>query len=274
MNFITTYLFDSKKQTKEISWFRNALLLFLSYKVIVYSLKFKELFSIERLIFHNKQTSGIINDFAYFLTQYYSVWLGATSILLLALLAVIGLLKKANYMTNVVLWLLVININNFLYPTLTAGDFLTNQLLFFNIFFLPKISNNVGFNEFKTALHNVALIGIKVQVCLVYFLAAWFKLTDDSWLHGEAVYQTFQIPEYSNAFLSILPMGVCVLLTYATIIYQLLFPLLIWIRPAKIYLLSFGVLQHLLIAFGMGLSSFGIIMIICYILFFKYDYKS
>jgi hypothetical protein len=240
----------------------------------VYSLKFKELFSAERLIFHHKQSSGVINDFAYFLTQHYSVMLGAISVILLALLAMISLLKKANYLINFFLWLLVININNFLYPTLTAGDYLTNQLLFFNIFFLPKVSNNSAINDLKTSLHNVALLGIKIQVCLAYFLAAWFKVMDDSWINGMAVYQTFQIPEYSNAFFSMLPVSACLVLTYATIIYQLLFPVFIWLRPAKIYLLSFGVLQHLLIAFGMGLFSFGIIMIICYILFLKYDYKS
>jgi len=274
LNFIVSYLFDSKKQAREINWFRNALFLFLLYKVIVYSLKFKELFSSERLIFHHKQSSGIINDLAYYLTQHYSVTLGVVSVILLAVLAVIGLLKCANYFTNFLLWLLMLNINNFLYPTLTAGDFLTNQLLFFNIFFLPKNSNHVSIKDLKIALHNMALIGIKTQICLAYFLAAWFKLTDVSWINGLAVYQTFRIPEYSNSFFASIPMGICIVLTYATIVYQLLFPVLIWLRPAKIYLLSFGVLQHLLIAFGMGLFSFGIIMIICYILFLKYDYKS
>lgn len=273
MNFLVSYVCDNKKQTKELGWFRNALFLFLLYKVIVYSLKFEALFSDSRLIFQHKQSAGVINDIAYYLTQHYSVGLGIISIVLLALLSIIGLLKRATYFTNSVLWLLVININNFLYPTLTAGDFLTNQLLFFNIFFLPKVSNNSVLNDLKTALHNIALIGIKTQICLAYFLAAWFKLTDDSWIHGLAVYQTFQIPEYSNSFFAMLPMSFCMIITYLTIIYQLLFPILIWVRPAKIYLLSFGVLQHLLIAFGIGLFSFGIIMIICYILFLKYDNK-
>lgn len=274
MNFIVSYLFDSKKQPREINWFRNALFLFILYKVIIYTLKFETLFSTNRLIFHHKQSSGVLNDFAYYLTQHYSVTLGVLSIILLAILAIIGLLKRANYFTNSLLWLLMLNINNFLYPTLTAGDFLTNQLLFFNIFFLPKITKHTAVNEVKIALHNVALIGIKIQICLAYFLAAWFKLTDASWMNGLAVYQTFQISEYSNSFFATWPMGVCMVLTYATIVYQLLFPLLIWFRKTKIYLLAFGITQHLLIAFGMGLFSFGIIMIICYILFLKYDYKS
>jgi hypothetical protein len=158
-----------------------------------------------------------------------------------------------------------------LYPTLTAGDYLLNQLLFFNIFFSITNSKNAVVQDAKTIFHNIALTGIKLQICLAYFLAAWFKLTDSDWLSGMAVYQTFQLPEYSNALLQSIPQSVCMILTYVTLAYQLLFPVLIWIRPFKIYILTFGILQHLVIAFGMGLFSFGIIMIICYILFLKYD---
>jgi len=79
------------------------------------------------------------------------------------------------------------------------------------------------------------------------------------------------VSEYSNHFFKSLPTQLCVFLTYATIIYQLLFPMLIWFRRFKIYFFSFGIIQHLLIAFGMGLFSFGVIMAICYILFLKYD---
>jgi hypothetical protein len=149
-----------------------------------------------------------------------------------------------------------------------------NQLLFFNVFFSFKKSEKPAVNDLKTALHNTALIGIKLQVCLAYVMAAWFKLGDASWLSGMAVYQTFQVPEYSTPFLASLPLGLCMVLNYATMAYQLLFPAFIWFRPLKIYLLAFGILQHLVIAFGMGLFSFGIIMIICYILFLKCDDSS
>jgi hypothetical protein len=271
MNKIAAYFFDKKNQIKEIEWFRNALYVFLLYKVCVYALQFESLFSNERLIYHEIKFVNFIVSSVYVLNDHYSVSLGVVFVLLTAILSIIGLLKKSNYLTNVLLWLIVTNLTNFLYPTLTAGDYLLCNLLFFNCFFIPKESFNVALNDIKTAIHNTSLIAIKLQVCLAYFIAAYFKITDASWLEGYAIYQTFQIPEFSNSFLESLPYSFFFDLTYLTMIYQMSFSFLVWFRPFKIYLFSFGIMQHLLIAFGMGLFGFGIIMTICYILFLKYD---
>ncbi len=274
LNYIATYLFNAKKQFKEIGWFRNALYLFLLYKVFVYLFQFKALFSEERFIYHHVKHINPVVDSVFFLNNHYSVLLALGFIFSVGILSIIGLLKKSNYITNLILWLLIMNLTSFLYPTLTAGDYLLNQLLFFNCFFMPQASKNLVWNDIKTALHNTALLAIKLQVCLAYFLAGYFKLIDDSWMSGAAIYQTFQIPEFSNALLASIPYSITIVLTYFTIAYQLSFAFLVWFRPFKIYLFSFGIMQHLLIAFGMGLFQFGVSMCICYILFLKYDYSS
>jgi hypothetical protein len=268
---LTLYLFDHKRQTRELGWFRLALYLFLLYKVCVYIIHFDDFFKSTGLIFHRMQNVNPAMDFAFYLCNHYSVHFAAICILAVCFLSLLGFGKRSNYMTNAILWLLIMNITNVLYPTLTAGDYLLNQVLFFNIFFSFKDASGKRFHDLKTMLHNTALIGIKVQVCIAYFLAGWFKLIDPSWIGGEALSQIFRIPEFSNELLMALPAFICTLLTYCIIVYQLLFPLLIWIRPLKIYVLAFGILQHLMIAFGMGLFGFGILMIICYILFLKVD---
>ncbi len=248
--------------------------LFIIYKIFINVIHFDTLFSAHNLIYSAPKHTGSIRDLAYLLTNYYS---NITSIICLTtafLLACIGLFKKSNYITNTVLWLSLINLNNYLYPTLTAGDYLLNQLLLFNIFFSFKPSTHPFIQDLKTALHNTALIGIKVQICLAYFLAALFKLSDADWLDGTALWDTIQIPEYSNALLACLPMPVCTGLTYLTIIYQLTFPIMVFISSTKKYVFTFGIIQHLIIALAMGLFSFGIIMMICYILFLKYDDRS
>lgn len=264
-------MFNAKKQTKEVGWFRNALYLFLIYKVFVYLFQFKALFSDERFIYHHVKHINPIVDLVFFLNNHYSVLLAFGFIFCVAILAVIGLLKKSNYASNLILWLLIMNLTSFLYPTLTAGDYLLNQLLFFNCFFIPQTSKNLVWNDIKTALHNTALLATKLQVCLAYFLAGYFKIIDDSWINGGALYSTFLIPEFSNAFLVSIPFSITLVLTYFTIAYQLSFAFFVWFRPFKIWLFSFGILQHLLIAVGMGLFQFGVIMCICYILFLKYD---
>src|ERR1700741_2625710 len=271
MKKITSYLFDTRKQTRELNWFRTLLYLFLLYRVTIYFFQFELLFSDERLTYLSQRSLGPIADLAYFLSNHYTVPAGLLSLVAMLFLSLSGLLKRSGYLSNTLLWLLVVNIHNFVYPTLTAGDFLLNQLLFFNIFFNPRSGSNSKINDLKTSLHNISLAGIKVQICLAYFFAAWFKVGDPSWLNGTAIYDTFHIPTFTNDLLSGLSIFVCTLLTWSTLCYQILFPVLIWLRPAKIYLLAFGVTQHLFIALGMGLFSFGIIMIICYVLFLKYD---
>lgn len=273
MKGLSTYLFGYKQQMRELGWFRMALYTFLLYKVFGYVSHYTELFSDQSLVYHSVKHINPLVDLSFYLNNHYTSALAPWFISGVLWCALLGIGKKSNYLTNALLWLLVVNLNNFLYPTLTAGDYLLNQLLFFNIFFSFKPSKNPALHDIKTALHNTALLGIKLQVCFAYVLAAWFKLDDKAWLDGVAVYQTFRVPEYAGPFLAALPFGVCMVLNYATMAYQLLFPALIWFRSLKIYLLAFGILQHLVIAFGMGLFSFGLIMIICYILFLKYDYR-
>lgn len=271
MNSITTYLFKEQNQTREVGWFRNALYLFLLYKVFVYVYQFQDLFSHERLIYHQVKHINPIVDLVFYLNNHYSVSLVSVFIFGVFVLSVVGLLKKSNYVSNTILWILIMNLTSFLYPTLTAGDYLLNQILFFNCFLIPKASSKILLDDLKTVLHNFALGALKIQVCLAYFVAAYYKIIDDSWTSGEAIYQTFQIPEFSNSFLVSIPHSITVALTFFTIAYQLSFAFLVWFRPFKIYLFSFGIMQHLLIAFGMGLFQFGVIMCICYILFLKYD---
>lgn len=244
--------------------------MFLLYKALVYVFHFRTLFSDKAMVFTHQAFPGGIKNLAFLLNNHYSKGLAIGCIVLWFGLSVLGLLRRSGYIANAMLWLLVLNMNSYVYATLTAGDYLLNQLLFFNIFFCRN-SFSTRFDDLKTAFHNMALAGIKIQICLCYFLAGWFKLTDADWLNGSAVYHIFQIPEYTSGLLMSLPWGLCMILNYATMGYQLLFPFSIWFRPFKIYLLAFGIIQHLIIAFCMGLFSFGIIMIICYLLFLKYD---
>lgn len=59
--------------------------------------------------------------------------------------------------------------------------------------------------------------------------------------------------------------------TYAVLMYQGLFPLIVWFKKVKIPFLLFGVLMHLGIAFGMGIFTFGIVMCLVYLPFLSAD---
>lgn len=275
MNPIITYLFAFKHQPKEIKWFKNGISLFLFYKICVYVYLFPELFSENRYIYNSINPTNFLVDLAFFLNN--NNCSPSFAIIIISCLLIFSLLElfnKSNYLIRFFIWIIIVNLNNYLYPTLTSGDYLLNQLLFFNIFLTNKNYVNIKVSEFTNAIHNVALIGVKIQICLVYFLAACFKLTDIKWLNGTAIYEIFQIPEYSNYFFATFPKWVCLISTYLVLAYQLTFCLLVWFKPIKKYVLALGIFQHLVIAFGMGLFSFGVVMILCYILFLNYDYKS
>lgn len=271
MKQLFAYFTEQKQQEKESRWFQQALYFFLGYKSIVFLVYFKELFSANSFIIHHQGFSGPLNNVAFLLNNYSTPFISLLCILVLFVLSVWGLFTSLPFLLKAVLWLLMVNMSYFLYPTLTGGDYLLNQLLFFNLFLSPGKLNNRFLNDLFLMLHNGALASLKIQVCLGYFLAGWFKLTDQAWLSGSAVYGIFQMPEYSSAFLHSFPYSATIGLTYLTIAYQLLFPFLIWWRRAKIYLMAFGIIQHVLIAWSIGLFGFGWLMIITYLLFLKYD---
>ena len=275
MKLITTYLFDKINQPREVKWFQNALALFLLYKVVIYFSQIEALFSSNAFIYNHPYNSHSYIDVAFVLTNFFTPQLAFIALSIIGIVSILTLFKISNYVFKILLWLTVINLNNYLYPIITSGDYLLNQLLLFNIFLNPTISKEISFiSDLKTVTHNISLLGIKVQICLAYLVAALFKLYDADWLSGQAIHQIIQIPVFSCALLQSIPTGILLISTWFVILYQLLFPVLVWNQKFKIYILSLGIIQHLVIALAMGLFSFGILMMLSYILFLRYDYRS
>jgi len=172
------------------------------------------------------------------------------------------------FLFDFLLWFLVLNIHNKIYPTLTGGEYLLNQLLLFNIFISKRfIVSDHWFNSFKKCIHNFACAGIIIQVCFIYLVAGLTKLKDVVWMQGEAVALSSQVEHY-NMFNEIkfdYDSLVAMIFNYIILFYQLLFPLLIWFSKIKKPMIIFGIVFHLYVAFGMGLVSFGMVMLIPYI---------
>jgi hypothetical protein len=190
----------------------------------------------------------------------------------ISLLVCVGLsffLKNIPFIFEFIIWLLVINIQNKIYPTLTGGDLLLNQFLFFNCFFAKTYSTDqVWKNSLFVALHNFAVVAILIQICLVYLIAGLAKLNSADWLGGNAVnnlsfvthFNLFSGPIIKNELLN---SGI----NYIILFYQLLFPFLIWMNKLKKPMVLLGLATHLYIAFVTGLLGFGLIMTIPYIFF-------
>lgn len=169
------------------------------------------------------------------------------------------------------------NQNSFI---LTGGNNILLLIAYFLAFMWGKPSYNEEIYEISWSLrrelvgllHNFGLLACRIQICIMYFFAGLYKSGGDMWLHGTALYYVLRVEEfilpgvshliYSNPYL--VTVG-----TYATLIFQISFPFLIWFKKLKPYMFIMAVLFHSLIGIIMGLTWFSIQMVAVDILFFN-----
>jgi hypothetical protein len=120
--------------------------------------------------------------------------------------------------------------------------------------------------EIVTMLHNAGRFLIAWQICMVYFWAAFYKISGDEWEHGTAMYYVMNVERFQAfPWLShaIAANGVVVaFMSYTTVIAQLAFPFLMWNQRAKPYIIAAVASMHLGIAVVMGLISFSATIIV------------
>ena len=279
LNKLITYFFDEYHYSSQSFWFKRLLYVFVLIKCMYWLCFYNLLFGANSIVYSETQPIGLIKNFAFYLYNSTSIHLSYLFIfgsMLCCILpfgfklsfnmAFIKRLKNTSPIFDFILWWLILNLSNKVYPTLTAGDYLLNQFLFFNCFITFFQSES----PLKKVLHNIGSIAIIIQLCLVYFLSAVAKLNNHEWLNGSAIATILQVHHYSiDFFYNTKQNSLSTIITYSVLFYQLFFPLLIWFKKIKIPLLFIGVLMHLFIAFVMGLTSFGFIMILGYVYFFS-----
>lgn len=187
------------------------------------------------------------------------------------LLLLFGVFGKSNFLTRILVFLLFVNLHNANHEVSNGGLNLMHQLLFFHLFwFKNNLKNNDRIAAFKNLVHNLSFYGVWLQLCLLYLSAGLFKLAGTHWLVGDAIAHVLSIEEYS------LPMIIPIaeenpwwmrLASWITLFYQILFTVVIWIKPIRKYYLFIGTVIHLGIAFFMGITDFGIIMVLSYLIF-------
>jgi hypothetical protein len=266
---LISYFFSQPQLKFQTALFKNALYLFLVIKIVYWLVYYDLYFGEHAIAYAHPQWQGPIKNLAYILYNSTSIWLPLSFILLALLLCVAGIFAHFYFVSDLFLWFLILNLQNKIYSTLTSGDILLNQFLLFNCFFVPGIlTSDTWKNTLKIFLHNLNIVAIITQICLVYFISGLAKLADDSWLKGTAILAITQVKHFSMyVTFNSMPYGIGVFLNYLVLGYQLFFPILVWIKPLKKPFLFIGILMHLYIAFVMGVVAFGVIMVISYIFF-------
>jgi hypothetical protein len=129
----------------------------------------------------------------------------------------------------------------------------------------------------NSTIHNYAVAACVIQLCLVYYISAFYQVMGEKWNSGTALYYISQVESYSLPLFSAISenhLYLSIILTYATIVIKLAFPLLIFNRITKIISVLAMFAFHLGILFGMGLLTFSLIMIsVEFLLFTDKEYK-
>lgn len=192
-----------------------------------------------------------------------------------SIIALFGFMKR---MMAILLYFISVNLYYSAGIVQNAGPNILFIILFYMIFMNEDAGDrkNEAMKSLDTSLTNFALLAAKVQICILYFVSAVYKLLGEHWLDGSALYYVLHTEEFTTNWIITniadrdwLTRSV----TYFTVIFQLAFPITVWVKKLKPITLIIGVVFHLLIIFIMGLTDFGLIMIVMYLLFIN-DQKS
>ncbi|WP_066759507.1 hypothetical protein [Crocinitomix algicola] len=189
------------------------------------------------------------------------------------LFLILGLIGRLPRLSAILVYFFTVNLFGRGYLVFTGGETLINLLLFYLIF-IDTRKKSFENNDLQNLANNTFYWIMLIQICLLYFFSNFYKLMDPAWQSGEAIMFVSRINAYSSNLMHWLfadNLFLSQLATYSVLAYQALFPILVWNKRIKIPFLVYGVVLHLGIAFGMGIFTFGIVMIISYLLFLSND---
>ncbi|MCB0407117.1 MAG: HTTM domain-containing protein [Bdellovibrionales bacterium] len=122
-------------------------------------------------------------------------------------------------------------------------------------------------------LDSVGLRLIQVQLCVIYAFTGLEKMKGTEWWEGTAVWTVLtnsQLAPFDFSFFAYVPL-VVVAMTWATLLFEVYFPVVIWFRHLRPYWLLLGFSFHAGAAFFMSLPFFSMIMVSGYIVFLSQD---
>ncbi|MDP3567305.1 HTTM domain-containing protein [Sediminibacterium sp.] len=273
MKKVVSYFFAEYNLSRQTLKFKQLLYLFIAIKAAYWLFYYQLFFGENAIAYIRPYSLGTMKNIAFLLYNNSSTNAGYFFIIgLLGFLTLSYFIRKIPFLLEFIIWILVLNIQNKIYPTLTGGDYLLNQFLFFNCFLSKSnITNLTWENALSKCFHNFGVTAIIIQINLVYLIAAIAKLNSSDWLNGVAIIKLNYV-DYYNLFSNSISTNnfVDYFINYLVLFYQLFFPVIFWINKIKVPFLILGILIHLYIALIMGLVGFGLIMIIAYVFFWPF----
>lgn len=192
---------------------------------------------------------------------------------------VLYLFGIGKHLTALVLFLLHQTLQRLCPLILNGGDNLLTFIILYMIFANSYEYFSIRSLQWRKAilrrtsnlLSNLAVLAIVLHLCMAYFWSAVHKIHADVWFNGVATYYTFNLERFRGTPFNhwLAQNGYFVTLsTYATVGYELFFPVLIWFRQTRLLMIFGGLLLHLGIYVFMMIYDFEIVFIMTYGFFF------
>lgn len=168
------------------------------------------------------------------------------------------LLCVCNFILNDIFSLFGNGGDNLLYFLLMYMTF-TNSFKFFSV-------GNYKESKISNLISNLGFLAILLHLTLIYFVSGIHKLHSDLWFNGVAIYYILNIERFCSPLNHLISKNAFIIafLTYSTILFEILFPILIWFKNFRVFFLFAGLLMHLGIYFFMMIYDFEILFIMIY----------
>lgn len=172
----------------------------------------------------------------------------------------------------IITYVLLMNIYHKTAPLQNGGFSLLTMVLFMLLFIDEDAiyTKNNYWRTIKLTIANLTFLAIRLQVVTLYMVASYYKMQGETWIDGTAFYYVlyndmYTHPLFTNLFID--NTFVIKSVSWFTLLFQLFFPILVWIKATKNIMLFAGIFLHVMIAWVMGIVDFGVIMILMYTLF-------
>ncbi|MFI1282630.1 hypothetical protein ACH4U5_18070 [Streptomyces sp. NPDC020858] len=122
----------------------------------------------------------------------------------------------------------------------------------------------------STPLHNLGVLAIAVQMCLVYVVSGLYKVQGRMWQDGTALSYVLRVSEFNLPGVSDLVFGNDYLVfigTYSTTLFLVYFPLGILVPRLRPWAAVVSIGFHVSIGVVMGLTGFALTMVACDLVF-------
>ena len=215
--------------------------------------------------------SVIEQKFAFSIFHYFpsreSIWIGHFVLIAATVMLVLGKYPRT---AALVVYLLHLSFDN-RNPTIVYGFNKVTTFYLFNMILASYDAKAAPEGSIRRALASVALRLTQIQLCIIYLFAGTEKLKGPLWWRGEAIWGVLsnaQTATYDFGFMAHLPL-VITFATYATLVWEIYFPVLVWSRRSRYPWLMGGVLLHASIGLMMNLPFFASVMVAAYAVFLR-----